>query len=118
MDETTVRDQRLRLGITIEETALLAFVSYPVCCRLDRGLIPLTPRLAARLAPVFGVTEQALMAGQAALQEQVREELQVSLAGGRRGEVPERPTRGRPVEPRTLSEGAKAPSGRRRGLGR
>jgi transcriptional regulator with XRE-family HTH domain len=72
MEPITLRAARQRRDWTLEELSLAAGRSYPLLSRIERGLAPLTPGMAASLAAVLGVSADALIAGQSELRERIR----------------------------------------------
>lgn len=106
----TIRDRRKLSGLTLEALSCASGVSYPLTCRLDRGLAALTLPVAERLAPVLGTSVAELLDAQATLHEQVRADLICAAAAGERREGV-RP--GRPSLPRTRAEAARMVAGER-----
>lgn len=79
MKTYTLRELRRKGDLTIEETSVLSLCSITLLSRAERGLCPISPEAAERLARLFGVDPAALLAGQDALRSRVREELEKRL---------------------------------------
>ena len=70
-----IRQARKTRGLSLQQLAVLAEVSYPYLSGVERGVHPLSATLAERLAPALGVLPADLLTAHVVLREQLRREI-------------------------------------------
>jgi transcriptional regulator with XRE-family HTH domain len=82
VEANTIKALRIARGQSQEQAAGGAGVNVVSWGRFERGLSPLTPAMARRIASYFGVAVDDLIAAQARLHAEQRRQLQAAAGAG------------------------------------